>query len=136
MSGQEPEPIPGQPPAPLPVKFVHKWGNAFHGVHADGVWGLLNGHGVIQLNFFTERPPIPDTVIFAFKPDGSFAQPVEEHSEKDEKNFLVIREFQVGVSLALAEAKQVHAVLGNFIAMAEDSLRLAEQMKAKTTKTL
>lgn len=138
MNGQDPKVTGGQPstPKPLPVKFVHKQASAFHGIHADGAWGMLNGQGIIQLNFFTERPPLADSVIFPQNADGSFAQPVEECKERDEKNFIVIREFQVVVCMSLAAAKHTHTVLGNFIALADDQLRLAEQTKPKTTGTV
>jgi hypothetical protein len=138
MNGQEPKPNTGQPavqPQILPVKFVHREGKAYHEIHADGVWGLLNGHGNIQANFFIEHPPIPNSVVFPLNPNGTFSQPVEEYKEKDEKHFIVIREFQVGVVMSLAAAKQIHTVLGNFIAVADDQLMAVEQMKAKTSIT-
>jgi len=37
--------------------------------------------------------------------------------------------------MSITAAKQAHIVLGNFIAMVEDQLRLAQQANAKTTKT-
>jgi hypothetical protein len=139
MNGQDPKLTAGQPsqPKPLPVKFVHKESGGFKTIHADGIWGMLNSHRNIQINFFTERPPIPDSVIFPIQSDGiSFGQMVEEYKERDDKNFIVVREFQVGAVMSLAAAKQVHTVLGNFIAVADEQERLAAQMQMKPTKTV
>jgi hypothetical protein len=134
--GPDPRLTGAQPSMPktLPVKFVHREGKAFHAVPADGVWGLLNAQGAIQMNFFTEHPLIPDSVTFPINSDGSFGVATEEYKEKDEKNFVVIREFQVNVTVSLASAKQIHNIIGNFIALAEDQIRMAEQMKQATLR--
>lgn len=121
---------------PLPVRFIHKESKSFHTVPADGVWGMVNGQGNIQIIFLTEHPPIPDAVIFPVNQDGGFVgQMTEEYKENDPNHYIVIREFQVGVTMSITAAKQAHIVLGNFIAMVEDQLRLAQQANAKTTKT-
>ena len=137
MNGQEAKFDAAQPSQQkvLPVRYIHKESNSFRTVPADGVWGVLNGHGIIQIIFLTEHPPIPDSVTLPVNADGTFSgQMTEDYEEKDEKNYIVIREFQVGVTLSLNVAKQAHTVLGNFIAAAEDQLRLAQQANARTTK--
>lgn len=125
-----------QPSQVKPVRFIHTEGKSFHVVHADGVWGMSNGQGNIQLNFLIEHPPIPQSVVYQLNPEGAFSgQITEQYNEIDEKHFLVIREFQVGIVLSLAAAKQAHIVLGNFIALVEDQIRLAQAAAATTRKT-
>lgn len=141
MNGHDPKPIVGQPQLqlkPRPAKFVLRESEKFHIVHADGVWGMLNSHGTIQINFFVEHPPVPNSVTFPLRPDGLgfTGQMLEEYKDQDENNFVMFRDFQVGVALSLDAAKYAHTVLGNFIALAEDQLKMAEQAKSKTTKSV
>ncbi|MGO8698330.1 MAG: hypothetical protein ACLQVY_11505 [Limisphaerales bacterium] len=134
MNGQN-QKVQTAQPKPLPVKFVHEEGAAFRTLPADGVWGMLNNQGNIQLNFFTEHAPIPHAVIFPVSEGGSFSgPPSEQYKDNDPAHYIVIREFQVGVTMSLHAAKHTHMVLGNFIAMAEDQLRSAAQSPLQTNK--
>lgn len=126
MDGQAPKSEPAQVgPQRPPVKIVHRLSKRFETVPADGGWGMFNGHGKIQLNFFTERPMLPDFVVFPLRPEDP--QAMEEHYEQgfEKDHIMVVRDFHVAVTMSVDAAKHVHTVLGNFIALAEDQMRAA-----------
>ena len=107
---------------PQPVKFITKEDSAFRISHADGAWGMVTNTGNIQLNFFVEHPPLPETVIY--RPDGSGRMQITSPSDvtgkmADDENFCVIRSYQSAIVMSLDVAKNIQMVLANFIAMTE-----------------
>ncbi len=112
---------------PLPVKFIHEKGPQYRIYHADAVWGTTNGQSNIQLEFYLEHPPIPTVVIQPVNPDGTFTGEQKLEQIQDGEHFVVIRDFQAGIVLSLQSALQVQAVLGNFINLAREQLRLSKE---------
>ena len=116
-----------------PVKFVHEKCALFRTVHADGVWGMTNNQGNIQLNYYIDHEPLPDASIWPVTPNGFPTGEMQTVGKLDENYYLVSREFQIGVVLSLQAAKQVYAVLGNFIKVGEESVRIVEDLRRRQT---
>ncbi len=58
------------------VQFHYIKTNQFKDVHVDGVFGGVSPSGFIQMAVFTERVPIPQTIVHRIKEDGSLAEEV------------------------------------------------------------
>lgn len=118
------------PAAPVqPLKFVHEQPPTYRIFHADGVWGMVNIQGNVQMDFFLERSPRPDFVTFQAKDGISYSEIPElkfKHGGPDDNT--VMREFQAGIVMNLATAIQVHTVLGNFIRLAQTQAQVAAQI--------
>ena len=50
---------------------------AFRAIHVDGAHGGPTPQGLISMNVYSERAPIPQQLIHNIKPDHSLGEPVE-----------------------------------------------------------
>ena len=107
------------PQGPLPVKFIHEKCPQYRTYHVDGAWGAITGLSNIQLELYSEHPPLPKAVIHPVKPDGTYTGEQSIEGIDDPDHFVVVRDFQLGVVLSLQSAKLVHEILGNFIEMSK-----------------
>ncbi|MCE7072017.1 hypothetical protein LZG74_17000 [Dyadobacter sp. CY327] len=82
----------------------------FKTVQITGVWGGVMGNGMLNVNLFTERVPIPQKIIFDIDPVTQVAR--EKH--KDGKTGIV-REVQMGVLMDYPTAKSFYEFFGNWI---------------------
>ncbi|MGI0085429.1 MAG: hypothetical protein ACREBQ_10140 [Nitrososphaerales archaeon] len=74
----------------------------FRVIHADGVFGGMTPRGSIFLSFFSERFPIPTTIVHEIRSSGELGD--EIRSEREGRKSIV-REVEVGVQLDLGVAK-------------------------------
>ena len=109
----------------MPVKFVHERAPLFRTVHADGAWGGASASTNVHLTFFSERPPIPRSVIMEISPEGTWLDKEPVIEVATDAN--VVRQFEVEVTMSLDIARVVHQVLQNFIKMAEDMRKEPER---------
>src|ERR1700722_8753066 len=106
------------PPAAIkPVKVIHKRIDQYRNIPMDGVWGMINANGAIQLELYLEKPPVPSTLVYPVvsspegpRIDATFKEAYAENEKRD-THFIVIREFQAGVVMSLSAAIQLHHVL-------------------------
>ena len=95
-----------------PIAFHYIKSNFFRVVHADGAHGGITPRGLVEMNFFSERHPIPKKVVHTLLPTGQMGPEVrEERVERDGP----VREVDVGVIMDLAAAKSLHAWLAEKI---------------------
>lgn len=104
----------------LPVRFNTEKDAEFRTYYADGAWGMVNNSGTIILSFYVERPPLPKSVIYQQNEKGevTLSNP-EDGPIESAKELIGVRDYQAAVALTLSTAHQIHAVLGNFIRIAE-----------------
>jgi hypothetical protein len=107
-------------PAAMPVKVTQKQGEHLPTYHADGGWGISNHHGMIRIAFYTENPPIPESIIQHVHPDGKPKGSPEIAGPDVSEYHIVVRDFQCNVILPLSAAVQVHGMLGNFIKVVQE----------------
>lgn len=108
--------------SPVTVKFDFIKSSLFRVVHADGIFGGMTPKGDIFMSFFSERFPIPTSVVHELKPSGELGP--EVRSEREGRKGL-LREVEVGVYCDLEVAKAVHKWLAEKIADAE-KVRLSQ----------
>lgn len=75
----------------------------FRNVFVSGVHGgASHGNGMIYMNLYTDRPPIPQSTVHTVK-DGILQEILEERVTKKD----VIREIETGVIMDLNTAKVI-----------------------------
>lgn len=84
------------------VEFHYIKSNYFRVVHADGVYGGATPKAMIAMNFFSERLPIAQRVVYGVSEDGVLGNEVE--SERVGKTG-VVREVEVEVLIDVPNAE-------------------------------
>ncbi len=75
----------------------------FKTIEGSGIFGGLTNNGKINVNFFTDRAPIPKKIILEIDPlTGKIIQEIERDSKEG-----IIREVQFGVLLNIDTAKNI-----------------------------
>lgn len=93
--------------------IVHnKVSNNFRELHVDGAYGGLTVNGLYNINFYAERQPIPKSTEFQVPPDKNTLIRVKD---SDDSKTGLIREFEFGIYMTLAAAKELHRWLGENI---------------------
>lgn len=80
----------------------------FKTVQITGAWGGVLGNGIMNINLFTERIPIPQRIVLEVESDGKTIR----EKYKEGKNGIV-REVQMGILMDYTTAKSVYEFLGN-----------------------
>jgi hypothetical protein len=102
------------------LRFHYIKSASYRVVHVDGAHGGITPQGGIFAGIFSERLPIPLSVVHALKDDGSLGDEImAERKSRDG----VVREVEVGLEMNLHIAEQIHEWLGKKI----------EQLKALQT---
>jgi len=92
------------PATPSQVKFEFIKANGYRVVYADGVHGGITPRGQIQLNFYTERFPIPQQTVHELDAQGRIGP---ERTELRNTKEGIIREFEEGVIMNMETARSV-----------------------------
>jgi hypothetical protein len=80
------------------IQFHYLKSAHFRVIHADGAWGGLTPDANVFINFFSQRPPIPDLTVHEISADGSLGP---EISDSGISKRGVVREIEAGVVLSL-----------------------------------
>lgn len=111
------------------VRFDYIKSTAYRVIHADGVVGGLSPRLDVQMNFWSERFPIPKQVVHVVQPDGTLGDEVP--SERSVRQ-AIVREVDAGVVLDLEVAKALVHWLAERIEEAE-TIRRERQTATSTT---
>jgi hypothetical protein len=101
---------------PQKIRFDYIKSAAFRVIHADGVVGGLSPRLDIQMNFWSERFPIPKQVVHAVQQDGTLGEEIQAERSTREA---IVREVDAGVVLDLEVAKALQEWLKTRITEAE-----------------
>ena len=112
---------------PAEVKFDYLKAHAFRVVHADGVFGGPTPNRLIAMTLFSERLPIPQQTVHAFKGDGMLG---EEIIDRRVSRDAVVRELEVCVMLSVETATRLHEWLAGHIEQIKRVTALAEKKSA------
>ena len=107
----------GKPPSELTFHYIKS--NQFRVTHADGAIGGPTPRGLIQINFYSERMPIPTQTVQPVT-EGKLGEEIKERRVSKEG---VIRELEVGVIVDLSAAKTLLKWLGEKIDNLEQVLK-------------
>ena len=99
---------------PEHLTFHYQKSNHYRVIHADGAWGGLTPKLGVFLSFFSERPPIPQTITHAVE-SGRTLGPEVSHETKEG----LIREVEVGIIMD----EQTAAALIAWLQQSLDNIR-------------
>jgi hypothetical protein len=99
------------------VKFDFIKSNYFRTIHADGVWGGLNGHLDIAMAFYSERPAIPQQITVPIS-NGKIGDELEEKRVGRDS---VIRDVEISVTMNIEVAR-------NFRQWLDDKIKAIDEI--------
>ncbi len=95
----------------LTFKFIFP--EDYNPVFANGVHGEITPRGEIVMHFVQERRPIPKSITHSVGEDGRLGPEIQR--EPGSEKSLVIKYVTTGVTLNYADARSIHAWLGNML---------------------
>lgn len=95
------------------LKFKYQFAEDYNPVYVNGAHGGLSPRGELVVNFYLERPALPNSITHALMPNGTIGVEIAEEPE-DLKSSLV-RFVASGVILNAENARNIHAWLGERI---------------------
>lgn len=101
--------------------------NYFRVIHADGVFGGLTPRGYIQIDFWSERQPIPQQCSYELVVDGDGMSLGPEDLAARVARDAVVREVEAGVVLDIELAKSM-------ITWLQEKVTVLEKLKSIKTK--
>ena len=93
--------------------------------YANGAHGGISPRGELVVNFYLERPPLPNAVSFGINQDGTIGE--ESVSDPKDLHQTLVRYVSNGVVLSLQTARDLHSWLGEKVR----ELETLEQTRAK-----
>lgn len=105
------------------IKFDFIKSNYFRTIHADGVWGGLNGHLDIAMAFYSERPAIPQQITVPIE-GGQLGNELEA---KRVGRDAIIRDVEISVTMNVEVARHFRQWL-------DDKIKAVEEINQKGTK--
>lgn len=105
------------------IQFDFIKSNYFRVIHGDGAFGGITPHGNIHIGIFSERSPIPKSVVHAANPDGTIGPEIRDRRASRKS---IVREIEVDIVMNLTVAKNFHEWLADRIKLAEDMLHIGE----------
>jgi hypothetical protein len=105
-------------PKATSLQFEYIKSNFFRVIHADGAWGGLTPQVKIQISFYSERTPIPNTIVQELGGDGALGKEIRRESKVG-----IIREVESSVVMDVAVAQELVRWLQEKIDQAEAVLK-------------
>jgi hypothetical protein len=102
------------------IKFDFIKTSYFRSIHADGVWGGVNGHLDIAMAFFSERPAIPQQITVPIE-NGKLGNELEE---KRIGRDTVVRDVEISVTMNVEVARAFRQWL-------DERIRAVDEINAK-----
>jgi len=91
------------------VKFKYKFSSNYNPVYANGAYGGIGPKGEIIMNFYLERPPIPNAQTHLLSENGELGELTEQDPIDFDSTF--IRYVDSGVILNIDNAKAIRDFL-------------------------
>ena len=97
---------------PQKLRFHYIKSNYFRVIHADGAYGGVSPRRTIQINFYSERQPIPQLTVHGVAGDGALSGELpDERVVRDG----IVREIEAGVIVTLEAAESLRDWLSDNI---------------------
>ncbi|MDD2851164.1 MAG: hypothetical protein PHY09_04590 [Desulfuromonadaceae bacterium] len=100
--------------------FKYIFNYAYNPSYVNGAQGGLSPRGDIVINFYLERPPLPNAITHEITPEGAIGR--ETSVDPTDLSGSMVRFVDTGVVMSVDNAKVFHAWLG-------DKLREVEEMQ-------
>jgi hypothetical protein len=100
------------PPTHIAINYLKS--SLFRVIHVSGAVGGISPSGLLEMNLFSERSPIPRRVVYAITPELTLGEELEREGREG-----VIREIEMASLMDLATARVLHEWLGKKIELIE-----------------
>ncbi|MCA1946192.1 MAG: hypothetical protein LDL30_13085 [Desulfovibrio sp.] len=90
------------PKYPLKIKYEYVGAENVRPTLVHGVWGGINAHGEIEMNFYTESDKLPETSEQLVHPDGQVGP---EIAALDEESRCVVRRIDQRIIVSYQTAR-------------------------------
>lgn len=107
------------------IRFHHTKSNFFRVIHADGLTGSVTPRGDIFVCFYSERLPIPDSVVLEVSKDGNLLGEIPEETVTTTKG--VVRELEAGIVVDINNAKGMLNLLNTLVARLESQIETEDE---------
>ena len=108
------------------IEIHNKVSSSFQQINVDGAYGGVTPSGKINLNFFSERYPIPKSTFFEIKNDKL----IKKIRDSAESKKGIIREYNFGIYMDLRTAKGLSLWLQDCIKNMEKKEREKKNVSA------
>lgn len=108
------------------ITVHNKISENFRQTHVDGAYGGLTPRGLLNLNFFAERSPIPKSQDLEVIDNARVGNVI---SNSPDSKIGIIREFHHGIYMDLNVAKEIVKLLSTQIALLEKAIQEGQKNK-------
>jgi hypothetical protein len=105
-------------------KFKYIFTYDYNPVYINGAHGGISPRGELVVNFYQERPPLPNSITHELNPNGTIGSEVDV--EPEDLNKSLVRFVSNGVVINYQTARELHAWLGEKL----KEMEALEQAKA------
>jgi hypothetical protein len=102
------------------ITIHNKISSDFKEIHVDGAYGGLTPRGLINLNFYAERAPIPKSSEFEITATNTVGELLSNSSDSKTG---ILREYGFGIYMDIAVAKSIIELLNTKISEYENVLK-------------
>lgn len=92
----------------LTFKYIFNY--AYNPVYVNGAHGGISPRGELVMNFYLERPPLPEEIKHAINPNGTIGDITSE--EPHDLSSSMVRYIDNGVILNYESARNIHYWIG------------------------
>ncbi|NVN98623.1 MAG: hypothetical protein HXX17_04795 [Geobacteraceae bacterium] len=92
------------------IAFKYIFNYAYNPVYINGAHGGISPRGELVMNFYLERPPLPEEVKHAINPNGTIGDVTSE--EPHDLSNSMVRYIDNGVILNYESARNIHYWIG------------------------
>ena len=92
------------------ITFKYIFNYAYNPVYVNGAHGGISPRGELVMNFYLERPPLPDEIRHEINPNGTIGGVTAE--EPDNLGSSMVRFIDNGVILNYESARNIHFWIG------------------------
>ena len=102
----------------IKIKYEFQQDKSVKAKYTHGVWGGINPHGELEMNFYTEYDKLPLSTECELSPEGIIS-PEDEGLDRDVKYF--VRDIHSKVLMNVATARGIMEWIGEQLEMMENS---------------
>jgi hypothetical protein len=92
------------------IRFTYIIGEGYRPEFVNGAHGGVSPRGEMVINFYHERPPLPDTITHELSPDGTIGREVQPDPATATNT--MERSVAVGIIMSYDNARNFHLWLG------------------------
>lgn len=93
------------------IRFTYVVGGDYAPVFVNGAHGGVSPRGEMVINFYHERPSLPESITHELSPDGAIGREVQPDSDSVANT--MVRSVDAGIIMTYDNARSFHLWLGD-----------------------